>query len=183
MTRPTTNSLIDRYQAHRTRRFVANESKWSQMLPAWRSRSRKRKLVVSLVATFVFMFAVGVVCHFGVWWGPLLWLPACVAFFPLWIALRIVSGRLDDAPEDTLDESEIKLRNSARSIGLTVTQSLGFLVAMYLIVGAVLTNNENADLVYAGGLFALTALLIGGCTPAMILAWTRPDPDPDDELA
>ena len=30
---------------------------------------------------------------------------------------------------------------------------------------------------YAGGLMAMTVLLIGGCTPAMILGWIRPDPD------
>jgi hypothetical protein len=26
----------------------------------------------------------------------------------------------------------------------------------------------------------LTTLLIGGCTPGMILGWTRPDPEPED---
>ncbi|WP_267469842.1 hypothetical protein [Nocardia amamiensis] len=34
---------------------------------------------------------------------------------------------------------------------------------------------------YAGGVMLLTALLVGGCTPAMILAWTRPDAEPEDE--
>jgi hypothetical protein len=33
------------------------------------------------------------------------------------------------------------------------------------------------DMAYAGGMMALAALLIGGCLPVMILAWTRPDPD------
>jgi hypothetical protein len=32
---------------------------------------------------------------------------------------------------------------------------------------------------YAGGLMALTVLLIGGCTPAMILGWARTDLDAD----
>ncbi len=181
MTHPDTTSLIGRYQAYRTRRFLANERKWAQQLPSWRTRDRKRKLVVGLAATFVFMFAVGVVCNFGIWWGPLLWLPACALFFPLLIAVRIVSGRQDDAPEATLDEWEIAQRNSARSIGLAVTQSLVTVAAMYLIFGAVITDNKNGDLVYAGGIFVLTALLIGSCTPAMILAWTRPDLEPDDE--
>ena len=29
---------------------------------------------------------------------------------------------------------------------------------------------------YAGGLMAMTVLLIGGSAPAMILGWTRPAP-------
>jgi hypothetical protein len=31
-----------------------------------------------------------------------------------------------------------------------------------------------------GALMVLTVLMIGGCSPAMILAWVRPDPDPED---
>lgn len=90
------------------------------------------------------------------------------------------SGRQDDAPEAVLDEFEIDQRNGARSIGFAVMQSLGLIAACYLIFGAVITNGDNGDMVYAGGIFTLMAVLIGGCTPAMILAWTRPDPDVDD---
>lgn len=48
---------------------------------------------------------------------------------------------------------------------------------LYLIFASTYTEGGNADIAYAGGLMALTVLLIGGCTPAMILGWTRPDPD------
>jgi hypothetical protein len=41
----------------------------------------------------------------------------------------------------------------------------------------VITRGTDTDMAYAGGLMALTVLLIGGCAPAMILGWTRPDPD------
>ena len=51
----------------------------------------------------------------------------------------------------------------------------------YLIIGSTITQNVTAattvDMAYAGGLMALTVLLIGGCTPAMILGWIRPSPD------
>ncbi len=84
-----------------------------------------------------------------------------------------------DAPRDALDEWEIQQRNSARSIGLTVTQLLTLLPAMYLIfVGALDVDHSNVP--YAAGLLVVTALMVGGCTPAMILGWTRPDPEPDD---
>lgn len=174
------SNLIDRYQQYRTRRFLANESQTSSWLPGWRTQKRRRILVGALLAIFVAMLAVGVTCHFGVEWAPLLWLPVCLVFMPVWVALRVASGRQDDAPEAVLDEFEIDQRNGARSIGFAVMQSLGLIAAIYLIFGAVITNGDNGDMVYAGGIFTLMAVLIGGCTPAMILAWTRPDPDVDD---
>ncbi|MGV0745125.1 hypothetical protein [Mycolicibacterium sp. XJ870] len=170
-------TLLDRYQDYRTRRFLKRESTYANSLPSWRNQRRRRILVAWLAATFTFMFAVAVLCAFGVKWAPLLWLPACVAFFPTWIALQIVSGRRGDAPQAALDEYEIAQRNSARSIGLTVTQNLMMVPIFYLIFGAVLTGGTDQDMAYAGGLMALTVLLIGGCTPAMILGWTRTDPD------
>ncbi len=130
-------------------------------------------LVVGLSVTFAFMFAVAILCAFGFWWAPLLWLPACAAFFPMWIALQIVSGRRGDAPEAALDEYEIQQRNSARSIGLTVTQYLMLIPIFYLIIGSAITDGADTDMAYAGGLMATAVLVIGGCAPAMILGWTR----------
>lgn len=67
---------------------------------------------------------------------------------------------------------------SARSIGLTVTQVLASNPALYLISGTWIGDNSNVP--YAAGLLVLTALIIGGCLPAMILGWTQPDPEPED---
>jgi hypothetical protein len=95
----------------------------------------------------------------------------------MWIALQIVSGRRSDAPAEALDEYEIQQRNSARSIGLTVTQYLMLIPIFYLIFGSVITHGVDTDMAYAGGLMATAVLLIGGCTPAMILGWTRRSDD------
>jgi hypothetical protein len=95
------------------------------------------------------------------------------------LALQIVSGRQGDAPQETLDEFEVQQRNSARSIGLTVTQNLMLVPIGYLIIGSVLTRGTDVDMAYAGGLMALTVLMVGGCMPAMILGWTRSDMDPE----
>ena len=181
MTEPT---IIDRYQDYRTKRFLKRESAYANKLPGWRTQQRRRSLVVAMASTFGFMAVVSVLCAFGFWWAPLLWLPACFVFFPLWIVIQIVSGRQGDAPRDSLDEFELQQRNSARSIGLTVTQYLVLLPIFYLIFGSTTFRDISADsaldMAYAGGLMATTALLIGGCTPAMILAWTRRDADPVD---
>lgn len=170
-------TLIDRYQNYRTKQFLKNESKYANSLPGWRTQRRRRMLVTGLVATFAFMFGVSLLCAFGIQWAPLLWLPACLVFFPLWVTLQIVSGRQGDAPDATLDEYELAQRNSARSIGLTLTQYLMMVPIFYLIFGAAFTGGTDTDMAYAGGLMALTVLLIGGCSPAMILGWTRPDPE------
>lgn len=180
MTRSSTQpkpALLDRYQDYRTRRFLKNERTYARALPRWRTQRRRRLLVVGLSITFVFMFVVSLLCAFGLQWAPLLWLPACALYFPLWIVLQIVSGRQGDAPEAALDEYEVQQRNSARSIALSVTQNLMLIPSFYLIFGAVITGGTDVDMAYAGGLMSLTVLSIGACTPAMILGWSRPDPD------
>jgi hypothetical protein len=173
----TDPTLIDRYQNYRTRRFGKFENRHAHSLPRWRTQRRRRALVITLVAAFALMAVVSVMCAFGIRWAPLLWLPACLLFFPVWIVLQIVSGRQGDAPEAALDEYEMQQRNSARSIGLTVTQNLMLLPIFYLIFGSVISKGADVDMAYAGGLMVTTVLLIGGCLPAMILGWVRPNPD------
>ncbi|WP_067800971.1 hypothetical protein [Nocardia beijingensis] len=178
MTRP---NLLERYQARRTRRFESSAERWAHMLPRWRTRRRRRLLVAALAATFLVLAVVAVLIACGLERGPLLWAPACLVFFPLWISLQIVSGRQADAPVGTLDEWELEQRNAARSVGLTLTQTLAMIPAIWLIVVGGFTDLDNIQAAYAGGVMLLTALLVGGCTPTMVLAWTRPDPEPEDE--
>ncbi len=177
-------TLIDRYQDFRTRRFLKRESAYANKLPGWRTQQRRRALVVAVACTFGFMAVVSVLCAFGFWWAPLLWLPASLVFFPLWVVLQIVSSRQGDAPLAALDEFELQQRNSARSIGLTVTQYLMLLPIFFLIFSSAVFKHVDADsaldIAYAGGLMATTALVIGGCTPSMILAWTKRDAEPAD---
>ncbi|AOW93353.1 hypothetical protein BFN03_13740 [Rhodococcus sp. WMMA185] len=171
-------NLIERYQDFRTRQFLRNERHYRTWLPGWRTRTRRRIVVTALVATLLLMTAAGMVCHFDITGGGLLWLAGCLLFIPLWTTLQIVSGRLGDAPRDALDEWEIQQRNSARSIGLTVTQVLTSIPALYLVLG--IKDGDQYNVAYAAGLLVLTAVIIGGCLPAMILGWTQPDPEPDD---
>ncbi len=170
-------NLIDRYQDFRTRRFLKHERTYAERFPGWRTQPRRRMLVVGLALTLTLMVVVSVLCAFGFREAALLWVPAVLGFFPMWMMLQIVSGRQGDAPLGALDEFELQQRNSARSIGLTVTQNLMLLPIGYLIVAS--TNMRDVDtetaldMAYAGGLMALAVLMIGGCLPAMILGWTR----------
>ncbi|CAM3835454.1 hypothetical protein ACXYTP_17320 [Tsukamurella ocularis] len=179
-----TTSMITRYQERRARKFRENEERWSALLPSWRSRSRRRILVSALGVIYAFMFVVGVLCHFDVPGAPLLWLPACLLLFPTWTMVQIVSGRQGDAPAAALDEWEVEQRNEARSIGFTVTTNLVLIAVAYTVITAVISQPDgNNAWHYASGIFTLVALLIGITTPAMILAWTRPDADAEDVAA
>lgn len=171
-------NLVERYQAYRVRRFLANSEKWRDMLPGWRTRPRRRALVTGLAVTFALMLAVAVACHFSEW-APLLWLPVCVLFLPIWTSLAVVSGRQGDAPTEALDEWEVQQQNSARSIALSITQWLMTIPVAYLIIGSVVTGGSHTTMAYTGGLLTLTMLMVGGCLPTMILAWSQPDPEPD----
>lgn len=170
-------TIIDRYQAFRTRRFLKHERTYAHALPGWRTQRRRRLLVVGLGVVLALMVCVSVLCAFGFRQAALLWVPASLAFFPLWIVLQIVLGRQGDAPLGTLDEFELQQRNSARSIGLTVMQNLLLLPIFYLIAVSTFLRDVDAktalDMTYAGALMALAVLMIGSSLPAMILGWTR----------
>ncbi|TWS20371.1 hypothetical protein FK529_03165 [Tsukamurella asaccharolytica] len=176
-----TTSLITRYQERRARKFRENEERWSTLLPSLRTRSRRRLLVAVLLINYLFMFVVAVLCHFDVPNAPLLWLPAYLVSVPIWVMVQIVSGRQGDAPATALDEWEVEQRNEARSMGFTVMGNLVLLAVAYTVVTSVVAQPDgNPSWHYAAGLFTLVAVLIGMTTPAMILAWTRPDIDAED---
>lgn len=181
MTRSTRTTpkptLIDRYQDYRTRRFLKNESTYANSLPRWRTQGRRRLLVGVLAASLALMVITSVLCALGFRQAALMWLPAVAVFFPVWIMLQIVLGRQSDAPSATLDEYEVAQRNGARSIGLTVIQTLMLAPILFLIIVSTQLMDADAktirELAYAGALMALAALMIGSCMPAMILGWTR----------
>ncbi|CAM2770035.1 DUF3180 domain-containing protein [Prescottella defluvii] len=174
-------TLVDRYEDFRTRRFLRREAQTANWLPRWRTRARRRTLVVVLAVFFTGMFVTSIGSYFADAFA-LGWLVLAVPFLPTWTILQIVSSRQSDAPRLALDEREITERNSARSIGLTTLQWLILLPIFALVWGAGFDGIDHRALAYAGGSTVLSALLLGGCLPAMILAWTLPDPDPDDHL-
>ncbi|QCQ89936.1 hypothetical protein [Rhodococcus sp. SGAir0479] len=173
-------TLVERYEDFRTRRFLRQEARMSTWMPQWRSRSRRRALVMALVVIFAGMFATAVGTYFSTP-AVLGWIALLVVFLPVWTSLQIVSSRQCDAPRHALDEREIAERNSARSVGLTALQWLVLLPIFALTWGAGVDGLDHRALAYAGGGTALAAVLFGGCLPAMILAWSAPDPDPDTD--
>ncbi|MEU1985706.1 hypothetical protein [Nocardia sp. NPDC019395] len=175
------STLLDRYQAYRVRRWLAREKQLAGMLPGWRTRRRRRALVITVAAALTVLFVTGVLCAFGLEWAALFAGLSALIFLPTWTMLRIVSQAQDNAPAETLDELEIAQRETARSIGLTVTQTLCVFPMMYLVwSGAIFPEADAFRTAYAGGVMVLATLLAGGCSPAMILAWSKADPESEN---
>ncbi|MFX1756382.1 hypothetical protein [Rhodococcus sp. As11] len=177
----TTESLLDRYEDYRTRRFLKNEEITAGWMPNWRTRRRRRILAGAVVALIALMFVTAIASYFTMW-AAIVWLPVALIFLPTWTCLQIVSGRQSDAPRHALDEREIAERNSARSIGLSVAQGLLMLPIFALLWSASIASIDHRALAYSAGGFALASILFSGCLPAVLLAWTRPDDDPEDVL-
>ncbi|WP_282777253.1 hypothetical protein [Nocardia sp. CC201C] len=176
----TATGLIDRYQDYRVRRWLVHEQRMAGMLPTWRTRRRRRALVVTVAVSLTALFVTGVLCAFDLQWATLLILPVILTFLAAWTMLRVVSQGQDNAPAEILDELEIAQRTAARSIGLSVTQWLTLPPLFYVIWAPALGSEMSAfQTSYAGGVMILATLLAGGCAPAMILAWTRPEPEPE----
>lgn len=176
MTKPEP-SLFARYQESRAQMFVNSDKHYANWLPGLRPQRRRRTFVIGLVALLVATAAFAL-ATLTVEWALGGWGLCYIAFFFASIVLGIVSHSRAEAPEGALDEYEVAHRNHARSIGLTVTQGLGTVAAAYVFLGAMFLDNPNLAL--SGGALVLTALGAGRFSPAMILAWSAPDNDPED---
>ncbi|MEU1522970.1 hypothetical protein ACH474_21280 [Nocardia rhamnosiphila] len=174
-------TLLERYEAYRLRRWTVREEQIAGMLPGWRTTRRRRALVVTVIAALTLMFVAGVLCAFGLEWAALAGGAAALVFLPTWVMVRIVADSQDNAPADALDELEFAQRETARSLGLTITQVLCVFPMMYLVwSGALFPEADASRTGYAGGVMILATLLAGGCAPAMILAWNRTDPESEN---
>ncbi|AMY23971.1 hypothetical protein HQO38_14035 [Rhodococcus fascians] len=169
-------SIFSRYQEARTRVFLENEKTYANWLPGLRPQKRRRAFVAFLLVLLA--ASAGFALSEPVFdWAIGSWGICYIVFTFAAIVLGIVSNRRAEAPVDALDELEVQLRNEARSIGLTVTQALGTAAAAYLFLGSIFGATNFG---ISGGALMLTALSAGGATPAMLLAWTTPDYDPED---
>ena len=175
-------NVFDRYQEHRTKSYLKNRKTTQQYFPGLRTRQRRRLLVLGLSLVFALMAAFGIVAAFDPTLGIFAFAAGCVAFVPMWTVLQTVSDQRGDSPTGALDEWELAERNKARSLALSITQGLTIIPAFYLYLGSQWLDDPGRSLAASGAILVLTCLFIGGCSPTMILGWTRPDPDPEDTV-
>ncbi len=87
----TTESLLDRYEEYRTRRFLKNEEITGGWMPNWRTRRRRRILAVAVMVLIALMFVASIASYFTMA-AAIAWLPVTLVFLPTWTCLQIVSG-------------------------------------------------------------------------------------------
>lgn len=170
----TTPSVFARYDAWRTRRFLANEAQMAHYLPTWRTQRRRRQLAVSLWAILTLM-AITAISTLFVLEPAIAWIPLTIAMCVAWTLVNLTSNRQGEAPRHALDEWELTQRDAARSIGLTVTQALAALPAMGMVFLSTFEIGDAQLLAYGGGMLVITGVLFGGTLPTALIAWNRPD--------
>lgn len=171
--------LIDG-QHRRQQRFA---DRTAHRLPGWRTR-RRRRLVVQVTAAGLVLMLVGTglsttglstttAVLFAVTWvgGTLVALGG-------WFVLRVLTSNVADLPTAMLDEREADQRAAVRSVALQVTLWAALVPMLLLIHGS--SVDEPSRLGYQAGLLLAVTILLGGFTPAALLAWDAPDPDPED---
>jgi hypothetical protein len=175
-------SVFDRYQERRTRSYLKQRATTASYFPRLRTKQRRRQLVLGLALVFATMMVTGVVAAFDPTIGIVVFAAACLATLPLWTTLQIVSDQRGDSPTGALDEWELAERNKARSLALSITQGITLVPAFYLYLGSQWLDDPGRALAASGAILVLACLFVGGCSPTMILGWTRDDPDPEDTV-
>lgn len=139
-------------------------------MPSWRTRTRRRGLVVLAVAVLACMLAWTQVQPRDLLW-PLV---GIVVFGGLMVALRVLTRAVAETPRARLDERDRALRDAAWRRAYIVT--LVALALLYVFVRI----SEAQDLVERAQEAGLWLLMAGISAPTLALAWTLEDDDPAD---
>ena len=142
--------------------------------PSWRTRRRRRPLVVALALTVLFLAVDGMVDATAAFW---LWPVGYLAWLAVWLVLRVLTAAVADSADATLDERERAIRDRLGYRAFTV------LILVNAAVAAFLLTVSGARLPHLGlhAALLLLALTLGvAAGPTAALAWTMPDDDPED---
>ncbi|MEH3154797.1 MAG: hypothetical protein PGN29_05425 [Gordonia paraffinivorans] len=175
-----TPSFWVRWEAWRVRRYERSTRRHAHRLTGMRNRRGARILASGVLASLALLLVATTLSFLTPTWffvPFLLGLLGTVTFLKL---LGIVTGNIAEAPVASLDELQLAKRNSARSIGYLVVFSLMFIPYLVLIAVGSARESVSGNTVYGFGILLITFLLIGTCSPTLLLAWWTEDPDPED---
>lgn len=157
--------------------YRKQQERTANMLPGWRSQSRRRVLVNVYVIIAV-LTALGVLLIPSSNIYLLTLIAGLGALAILWTIIRITVDSEDQAPPEALDEFQFERLESYRSFafrlyGFFVSAIAFFLMALGSFIPD-LAVNPRAIYLVAGYLLLLITLTVG-CYPALALAWNKPD--------
>lgn len=169
-----------RYEEWRVRQYEKTQAKNAHRLAGMRNRRGARILACGVLVSLVLLViasATSFVSHVWFFIPFILGLAGVFGFLKL---LGIVTGNIAEAPVASLDELQLAKRNSARSIGYLAVFSLMFIPYLALIFVGSSVESVSGHTVYGFGVLLITLMLVGTCSPTLLLAWWTEDPDPED---
>ncbi|MGZ8178782.1 hypothetical protein ACXVUM_12715 [Williamsia sp. SKLECPSW1] len=169
-----------RYEAWRVRHYEKAQAKNAHRLPGMRNRRGARILVGGVLTSLALLVVATVLSFFTAAWFFIPYILGLFGILGFLKLLGIVTGNIAEAPVASLDELQLAKRNSARSIGYMAVFSLMFVPYIVLILVGSARDSVSGQTVYGFGVLLITMLLIGTCSPTMLLAWWTEDPDPED---
>lgn len=158
--------------------YRKQQERTANMLPGWRSQSRRRVLVsVYVIIAALTALGVSLIPSSNIY---LSLIPGLGALAILWTIIRITIDSEDQAPPEALDEFQFERLESYRSFAFRLYGFFSSAIAFFLItLGSVIPDlavNPRAIYMVAGYLLLLITLTVGGY-PALALAWNKPDED------
>ncbi len=147
----------------------------ARRLPKWRTRARRRALVALWVPIPLVLIVLSLTLD---WNNPvmsLIYLAVIVAWYPLWLVLRVLTTASAEAIVALLDEREVEVRNRLGFISLSVLSTANLLIVFYLLFG------HHDPLIAERAAYLLVAcILLATSVPTALLAWRMSDDDPED---
>ena len=169
-----------RYEAWRVRYYEKTQAKNAHRLPHLRNRRGARILAGGVLVSLLLLIVASVMSFVSHVWFFIPFILGLAGVFGFLKLLGIVTGNIAEAPVASLDELQLAKRNSARSIGYLAVFSLMFIPYLALILVGSSVDSVSGHTVYGFGVLLITLMLIGTCSPTLLLAWWTEDPDPED---
>lgn len=171
-----------RYDAWRVRCYEKSQAKHAHRLVGMRNRRGARILVGGVLASLTVLTAASALSFVSHVWFFVPYALGLAGVFCFLKLLGIITGNIAEAPVASLDELQLAKRNSARSIGYLTVFGLMFIPYIALILVGSAVDSVSGDTVYGFGVLLITLLIVGTCSPTVLLAWWTDDPDPEDSV-
>ncbi|GAA1899570.1 hypothetical protein [Williamsia serinedens] len=169
-----------RYEGWRVRLYEKNQAKNAHRLVGMRNRRGARILACGVLASLAVLVVASVMSFVTHVWFFIPFVVGLIGVFVFLKLLGIVTGNIAEAPVASLDELQLAKRNSARSIGYLAVFSLMFIPYLALVLVGSSVESVSGHTVYGFGVLLITLMLVGTCSPTLLLAWWTEDPDPED---
>ena len=150
------NRWAERWEASRVRRWHRNRERTADYLTSWRNWPRQKALI-TVYFLCLFGFLVSNVTSF--WWQGALHftIPLVVVLCIAWTMLRVTIDSRDSAPEEVLDEYEIKIINRWTRLSWSLLIIVCLLMTWALIFGGTILGVKERDSSTVPTILSLTA--------------------------